>query len=568
MANSGHRAVSRHDRFQTGSRATHSSGGFDPTATTDSGYGLYMDQEQIGAWQIPPGSVNDGTIDPGGLDGDGSLTPGSVTITPFADSVRPVVIATGGSAGGAFNILLETGDDILLETGDFLLSEETGAGDPADLLPELPSADYPEGATVFNLTDGKIYRNVADVWTRAVDGFDLIADTVTANAISAGAVGAVEISANAISADHIQAGAIGATEIAADAIDATHISADAIETEHLAATASISLVANADNSVVITPTGMTISGGALTLEDEFAQTVMEASGFSGSWGDFVRLGVYNARLRGAVGSLDLGRTSDMPYWYVDYDYAAVGISGGGVTFTFGANGDVGDLYSDLVPVRPGMTMEAGCAYKLARSSGTIRVVGYVYFYKADGTSAGAVTFAQLDHTASVSSLRWRRTGILVPDDASTAEVVVGAAETVGHHASNSVSFYAVELVDSPVNIPGGWAIGDDAVVNTASVSGIQDDYDPGSINTTTLYEMDLSGATTLRGLVAPNHDKRLVWLFNYSSYALTLANENVNSAAANRFHCPGGTNVVVAAGGAALIYYWTTASRWYVLDKT
>ena len=134
MSHFGHGERRRHQRFN-GSRATHSRSGFDPAAPSDPGYGLYIDGSQIGAWQLPPGGVNDGTIDPGGLDGDESITPGTITYTPFADTVRPVGIV--------------------------------------DALPALPDGDYPPGACVVLTTDGKLYRNDADVWTTAVPVVDL-----------------------------------------------------------------------------------------------------------------------------------------------------------------------------------------------------------------------------------------------------------------------------------------------------------------------------------------------------------------------------------------------------------
>lgn len=226
MAHSGRGPINRHAKF-VNSRGTHSEGGFDPTAGGDSRYGADMDVEQIGAWQIPPGSVNDGVIDPGGLDGDESLTPGSLELTPFADGVRPVAVLAGGSAGADANILLEDGDDLLAESNDFLVTEAYVAGDPGDLLPALPDTLYPPGCVVYNIDDGKLYRNVLDVWTRAVDGLDLIADSVLAGAIRAGV----------------------------------------IETEHFAATATIALVANDGTTVVIDPDGLTIIEGAITVSN-------------------------------------------------------------------------------------------------------------------------------------------------------------------------------------------------------------------------------------------------------------------------------------------------------------
>ena len=60
---------------------------------------------------------------------------------------------------------------------------------------------------------------------------------------------------------------------------------------------------------------------------------MTAGAFSGSWADFVRLGLYNARFQNTlVGSIQEGRTSHLPYWTVDLTGAGAltGLSGGGI----------------------------------------------------------------------------------------------------------------------------------------------------------------------------------------------------------------------------------------------
>lgn len=66
-------------------------------------------------------------------------------------------------------------------------------------LPALPAAGYADGDTAVLTTDGKLYRIVAGAWTRAVDGADLVANSITAGSIAAGAIGATQIAANAIS---------------------------------------------------------------------------------------------------------------------------------------------------------------------------------------------------------------------------------------------------------------------------------------------------------------------------------------------------------------------------------
>lgn len=78
------------------------------------------------------------------------LAASSITdVTPFASTIRPVPIVNS--------------------------------------LPTLPDSRYPVGQTVFLTTDGKLYRNVADVWTAAVAAADLTGQLV-ASQLADGAV--------------------------------------------------------------------------------------------------------------------------------------------------------------------------------------------------------------------------------------------------------------------------------------------------------------------------------------------------------------------------------------------
>lgn len=70
-------------------------------------------------------------------------------------------------------------------------------------LPALPAAGYSNGDTAVLTTDGKLYRIVGGAWTRAVDGADLIANSITAGSIAAGAIGATQIAAGAITTDKL-----------------------------------------------------------------------------------------------------------------------------------------------------------------------------------------------------------------------------------------------------------------------------------------------------------------------------------------------------------------------------
>lgn len=92
-------------------------------------------------------------------------------------------------------------------------------------LPSLPAVAYPIGSLVFLTTDGKLYRNVANAWTVAVDGTDIVANSITAGQIAAGAIGADELAANSVIAAKINAGAVTTDKIAAGSVSAAKITA-------------------------------------------------------------------------------------------------------------------------------------------------------------------------------------------------------------------------------------------------------------------------------------------------------------------------------------------------------
>jgi hypothetical protein len=79
---------------------------------------------------------------------------------------------------------------------------------PVEIVAALPATGNYEGRTVFLTTDNKIYRHTgsptnASGFTKATDGADIIANSITAGAIAVGAIGAQQIASDAISARHL-----------------------------------------------------------------------------------------------------------------------------------------------------------------------------------------------------------------------------------------------------------------------------------------------------------------------------------------------------------------------------
>lgn len=497
-------------------RRTHNHDGFEPPLEGgQSGVdqtvldGVYGDQNLL------PGSVHSGTIRDDAL-----------VISKFTSDLRPVGIVAAlptlpdpeypiGSA-----VVVSSTGTLYRNKADVWTSAVasfSGGVEVVAALPTLPDANYPSGALVVLTADWKLYRNQAGTWTRATDGADILADTITAGAIAAGAIGVSELAADSVTAGAIAAGAVSASEIAAGAVHIGHmmgspvnltpnpsleflggvtvdtpgaevpgwqtIPTDAQITDNVAghsgnhsirirqpgtpatiscvtdfvpviagrryiasqwtrggasntgtgrgnlnirfqdgdgvqistttvathdngssttwvkssgsivapATAvSASIVPNhssagavagddvyfddmefypgdhdlnhAGGNVQIDSSGVLIQNGALTIQDEFAETVMVASGFSGTWADFFGTGLYNGNFAsGSTGGLTAGRTAALPYWTVtmtnssgtatftrtaDTNYPG----GHSIRFTPGSTSDKLKLVSDKVGV--------------------------------------------------------------------------------------------------------------------------------------------------------------------------------------------------------------------------
>lgn len=138
--------------------------------TVERGDGLQGGETAAEQW------AKDGVVEPGGIKPGtvlgGALVPGSLSATPFADTIRPVTIVTA--------------------------------------LPTLPDPLFPIFSYVVLTTNERLYKNVADVWVLGVNGADIVADSITAGQIAAGAISASEIAAGAVSTEKLAVGSLRA----------------------------------------------------------------------------------------------------------------------------------------------------------------------------------------------------------------------------------------------------------------------------------------------------------------------------------------------------------------------
>jgi hypothetical protein len=280
----------------------------------------------------------------------------------------------------------------------------------------------------------------------AITSSELAAGAVVAGKIAAGTIVAADIAADTITAANIAASAITSSELAANAVIAGKIAAGTIVTGDLNATCSISLVSNSGATVVIDSTGITITNGKLTLQDEWGSSVIGASGFSGNWTEFILSGLYNGAFRsGVAGTVGLGRTSALPYWTVSNVAGTPTLTfvGPGIKCKWAAIDTTKMIVSDFITVLPGSTVEAAISLQYNRTSGGVHVEVEVETW--DTTQTFAVGLIAIDETltASTSGIVTFRATAAIPTNAYYYKVKVRLTEKTTHNSANEILVYQV-----------------------------------------------------------------------------------------------------------------------------
>lgn len=303
------------------------------------------------------------------------------------------------------------------------------------VLPTLPDPEYPPGQFVLKTNDNPptLYENEANVWVLAIGAEDVKANSLTAGVIAAGAIGTSEL-------------AVGAR-----------------------LTGEVANETGATPGVFIDSTGILIRSGKLTLQDEFGATTMSASGFSGTWADFLTLGLYNALFgAGNAVALALGRTADLPYWTVSRDNDGATKThdgGGGATITrmvatafpsgfrlraeWSAITDNAYITSDRVPIVAGFSYPISIYAEANVAAGSVTAVSRIRFLDKNGTQIGAETPLFSKTFSVTTAAAWFDLGtieptfITTPANARFAQVVINLLENVSHSASNRIDLGGV-----------------------------------------------------------------------------------------------------------------------------
>lgn len=278
-----------------------------------------------------------------------------------------------------------------------------------DALPALPADEYEVGDYVFLTTDSKLYRNPDDATWVEEDGSTLVNGTMIAGLIRAGA----------IAADQIAAGSIG--------------------TEHFQVTATIGNVENSSSSVVIDATGITITEGALTFQDQYGSTVLTGGGFSSSWSKFITDGMYNSDF--AAGELRANTPwpsvddTLAPYWritapsdtvIVERVVDSASLSGFALKFTnastFVGGSSLAFIDQHEVPVKAGETYAIQVWHRW-ESAKQVWPVLKIFYFDASGAQIILQSFSLDLHSGTQSTYVERRVRTTaVPDRAVKARI--------------------------------------------------------------------------------------------------------------------------------------------------
>lgn len=198
------------------------------------------------------------------------------------------------------------------------------------------------------------------------------------------------------------------------------------------------------------PGRVTLDGHGIRLLDAAGATVLTSAGFSGSWADYIKDGLYDSTFMSATaGTVPNGHTSALPDWTVSRvgltSLTAVANSAwpGGfyVEAVPSAMSDSVTFVSDMVPVEPLMSiaLQTTAAFVFGGGISAMGVTLAVSFYAKDGTTLVSTvtrTNATVLQATSTGPMAYRSGAVAVPAGARFATLSITATEVVSHNAAS------------------------------------------------------------------------------------------------------------------------------------
>lgn len=149
-------------------------------------------------------------------------------------------------------------------------------------------------------------------------------------------------------------------------------------------------------------------------------------------------------------------------------------------------------------------------------------------------------------------------GISVTGVTAALYTIVGGSTRVRTKSGRNTGFGAVTPLNT-VHIDGGISVNDQTITLS---SGVNNDVAlPAKAGA--LYVSGPTGAYSITG-IAGGHKGRQITIFNYTTYALTVAHNSGLSSAGSRILVGGAADLVVAAFGCVQLRYYSGANAWVV----
>lgn len=230
----------------------------------------------------------------------GDISAATLTAAAFAATIAPVEIFAALPTTGNFQgrtVFLTTDKKLYRHNGTAFITAVDGADisdatltaaafaasiAPVEILGALPVTGNFQGRTVFLTTDKKLYRYNGTAFTAAVDGADIVANTITAGQIAAGAISATEIAAGAITTTKL---AIGDTSNMYPDPDMVDLAAY-LNTGSATFSLTSSTYGSSKNKLVITSTGGTVDrfvlGPMFAVDEGLEYQIASKVGVEGS----------------------------------------------------------------------------------------------------------------------------------------------------------------------------------------------------------------------------------------------------------------------------------------------
>ena len=333
----------------------------------------------------------------------------------------------------------------------------------------------------------------------------------------------------------------------------------AVNTGHFDPVAEAPRVRNrpltADANVWIDETGLHVDDGAIFLNDYTGSSVLEASGFAGSWVEFIASGVYNSSFSaGSTSALAVSKVGtgtgadygpslsiDLPYWVIDSITGSVTLqrvidsskpAGHYLRFLGNGSGGTATIYQDA-PVSP-LTYGYGTVWSWAKPavSGPVDVSVQQQY-----TNASHVLIGSLHSTAYVVATAGEEKlfpGLSIAAGARYVRVklvvTLGAGETLELYRVETTQNrgYVGELfVNSYIFFKNGAALVDAGTAYGLNISGTLDTGESGLVTHS-------SGAAT-----------------GSSGHAYEVRSWSASEDAYAAFHVPGNFAAMFGLGAAA-----------------